>query len=307
MTERHPTAPTLPPASPSPQVVYREEPVNWREHWQVLVEQKKLIGIITAVSTILALLAAFLITPIYRAEVLLAPVTEEKTGALGALAGQFGDLAALTGVSLGNSKDKSAEAIAALKSRSLATAFFKEANVLPVLFPREWDAEKKAWKDKDDAPTDWEAYEEFDEDIRFVSVDRKTGLVTLMIEWKDPIRAAQWANKFVNMANTRLRTEAVEDAEKSISYLEKQLRVSGEVEIQQSIYRLIEAQTKKRMVANTREEYAFKVIDPAVVPEKKVRPKRALIVLFGLMLGAMAGVITAFTLVRIATRRTAGM
>jgi len=93
---------------------------------------------------------------------------------------------------------------------------FKEANVLPVLFPREWDAEKKAWKDKDDAPTDWEAYEEFDRDIRFVSVDRKTGLVTLMIEWKDPIRAAQWANKFVNMANTRLRTEAVEDAEKSI-------------------------------------------------------------------------------------------
>jgi len=283
-----------------------EEPINWREHWKVLVEHRKLIGIITATSTILALLTAFIIAPIYRAEVLLAPVLEEKVGTLGSLTGQFGDLAALAGVSLGSSKDKSAEAIAALKSRSLATAFFKEEHVLPVLFPREWDVDKKAWKDKNDAPTEWEAFEEFDEDIRFISVDRKTGLVTLMIEWKDPIRAAQWANKLVNMVNSRLRAEAIEDAEKSIGYLEKQLMVSGEVEIQQSIYRLIEAQTKKRMIANTREEYAFKVIDPAVEPEKKVRPKRVLIVLFGLMLGAMAGVITAFMLVRIATLRTAG-
>jgi len=271
-----------------------EEPINWREHWQLLVENRKLIGIITAASTILALLTAFLITPIYRAEVLLAPVSEEKTGMLGSLTGQFGDLAALAGINLGSSEDKSAEAIAALKSRSLATAFFKEENVLPVLFPREWNAEKKAWKDKDDAPTDWEAYEEFDEDIRFVSVDRKTGLVTLMIEWKDPVRAAQWANKLVNMVNTRLRAEAVADADKSISYLEKQLRVSGEVEIQQSIYRLIEAQTKKRMVANTREEYAFKVIDAAVTPERKIRPKRILMIMMGFLIGLMLAVSVVF-------------
>ncbi len=52
------------------------------------------------------------------------------------------------------------------------------------------------------------------------------------------------------------------------------------------------------MVASTREEYAFKVIDPAIPPEKKIKPKRSLIVILGFILGAMvipmAGIFTAF-------------
>src|SRR4030066_2274740 len=129
MTERRknpPTPPPGPPGYPPPQGMYMEEPINWSEYWQVLVEHRKLIGIITAASTLLATATAFLLTPLYRAEVLLAPVSEERAGSLSSLTGQFGDLAALAGVNLGSNKDKSAEAIAAPKSRSLATHFSKD-------------------------------------------------------------------------------------------------------------------------------------------------------------------------------------
>jgi uncharacterized protein involved in exopolysaccharide biosynthesis len=61
------------------------------------------------------------------------------------------------------------------------------------------------------------------------------------------------------------------------------------VEVQQAIYRLMEAQTKKQMVASTREEYAFQTIDPAVPPQERASPKRALIVLTGLVLGLALG------------------
>jgi len=114
--------------------------------------------------------------------------------------------------------------------------------------------------------------------------------VTLAIDWKDPVLAASWANSLVKKVNNRLRTEAVEDAEKSVSYLEQQLARTNSVEIQQAIYRLIETQTKKKMIANTEEDYAFTIIDPAVRAEKPRSPKKLRLVFAGALLG-LTGVI----------------
>lgn len=297
----------VPPQQTQPVPVYfasyppEEDEINLLDYWKVLVKNKKLIGIITGASTTLALLAAFLMTPIYRAETLLAPVQHEGKSGLSALAGQFGGLAELAGVNLGSGSNTVEETIATLRSRALADVFIKEQKIMPILFPDKWDAKKKKWKkkgwglsDEEDRPTAWAAFEIFDKGIRSVRVDRKTGLVTLAIEWKDPALTEKWANNLVKRVNAQRREEAIRDAEKSIAYLEKEITKTSSVEVQQSIYRLIEAQTKTIMVANTREEYAFKVIDPAVVPEEKAKPKRRLIVILGFITGLMIGVFSAF-------------
>jgi LPS O-antigen subunit length determinant protein (WzzB/FepE family) len=39
-----------------------------------------------------------------------------------------------------------------------------------------------------------------------------------------------------------------------------------------------------------RDEYVFKTIDPAIVPEQKFKPKRALICVLGVLLGGMLSV-----------------
>ena len=62
------------------------------------------------------------------------------------------------------------------------------------------------------------------------------------------------------------------------------------VAIEQAFYRLIERQTKTVMLANVRDEYAFKVIDPALAPERPIWPKRRLTVALGMVLGAVIGV-----------------
>ncbi len=291
------TPPPPYPGYPVPVVVYPpEEPVNWGEYWRVIVKNRKLIGIVTAASTLIALLIAFLLPSVYRAEVLLAPVLQDKSEGLSAIANQYGDLAALAGINVGPSKDKTAEYIAALKSRSLSVAFIKDDNLMPILFASKWDTEKKGWKSASDVPTEWEAFKLWDEDIRTVNFERKSGLVTLAIEWKDPALAANWANSIVKKVNNKLRTEAVEDAEKSVSYLEQQLKQTTSVEIQQAIYRLIETQTKKEMIANTKEEFAFTVIDPAVQPERPKSPKKLTLTIVGAVLG-LFGVI-AYVLMR---------
>jgi uncharacterized protein involved in exopolysaccharide biosynthesis len=48
------------------------------------------------------------------------------------------------------------------------------------------------------------------------------------------------------------------------------------------------------MIANVRDEFAFKIIDPAVPPEKKIKPKRAMIVMLGFIGGAFLGLCAVF-------------
>ncbi len=59
------------------------------------------------------------------------------------------------------------------------------------------------------------------------------------------------------------------------------------------IYRLMESKTHEIVMAKAHKEYAFVVIDPAVASDadKNVWPKRAVLILIGLLLGLLAGII----------------
>ena len=61
-------------------------------------------------------------------------------------------------------------------------------------------------------------------------------------------------------------------------------------------YTIIEEQVKSKMLAEASPEYVFVTVSPAMVPEEKSQPKRALICILGLLLGGMLSV--AFVLVR---------
>jgi len=299
MTKRHdpPSDPPMYAAFPPPYVVYREEEsIDLSAYWRMIVAGWKWVFILTVVAAIAAFGIGYIMPPVYRAEVLLAPVEQEKAEGLGALAGHLGDLAAIAGVNLAPGKDKTAEYVASLKSRSLSVSFIKERNLAPIIFENRWSAKEKKWKTGEEPPTDWQSFGVWDKSIRHVSVDRRSGLITLAIDWRDPVLAAKWANELVGSVNSRLRTEAVQEAERSIGYLQKQLPRTNSVEVQQSIYRLIEAQTKKKMIASTRQEYAFTTIDPAVPPGTVYKPNRTVMVYVGILLGLGLGVLVAVVL-----------
>lgn len=270
---------------------------------RLLYRDRRLIAAIVSIFTLLALTMALSLPPVYRAEVLLAPASHEKSDGPGALLGQLGDIAALVGSGIGNTKDRTAESIATLRSRSLAIEFIRDGNLKPVLFADQWDATRQAWHDPTKAPTDLDAYEMFDKRLRRVNVDRRNGLVTLAIEWSDPTLAAVWANRLVTEVNKRRRTEAIREAEQSIKYLQQQLGRTSSIETQQSIYRLIESNTKTIALANAREDYAFRVIDPAIRPERRIWPKRTLIVMAGAVGGGLIAVFVVFLRRAIARER----
>lgn len=261
-----------------------------------LFKHKWIISGITFLSTAIAAAIAINMTPIYRAEVLVAPATEEQArGGLSTIAGQFGGLASLAGIDLGGNSGTKSEAIATLKSRVFTEKFIRDENILPILFEDKWDDMNSRWFVTDPAavPSMWDAYKLFN-GIRSISEDKKTGLITLAIEWKDPELAAHWANLLVRRINGMLRASAIDQAQKSIDYLKRELVKTSVVELQQGIYRLIEAQVNKIMLANVRDDYAFKLVDPAVVPQEKAKPKRGLIIGLGLLTGLIISTLSVF-------------
>ena len=44
-----------------------------------------------------------------------------------------------------------------------------------------------------------------------VDEDKKSGLITLSITWKDPQVAANWANDLVKQLNEQLREQAIDE------------------------------------------------------------------------------------------------
>ncbi len=285
-----------------------EAEISLYDIWRVLDRYRGLLLSVMLLAGLLSALAAWLMTPLYRAEVLLVPVTgQDETDRYLSPLNDFGNLAALAGVNL-NRRDGKNESIATLKSRKFGEQFIKDNELDRVLFADRWDEKQQRWSvtDEADRPTMWEAYAKFDKRVRHIREDRSTGLITLSIEWEDPDTAAQWANELVSSVNATLRQQAVEASNQAIAYLRVQLAQTSVVELQQVLHRLIEVEMKKIILANVNEAFAFKVIDPATAPEEPFRPKVLLMVTLSTVLGLMLGVVLVLILNAVRGRSAAG-
>jgi uncharacterized protein involved in exopolysaccharide biosynthesis len=282
-------------------------PLRLADLWRTVFEGRRLIIAITAAFTILAIAATFLITPQFRAEVEMAPVNPDRpTGGLSGLASQLGGLGSLAGLSL-KADDTSAKSLAILRSRAFTERFIDRHGLLPVLFADLWDAKAGRWDvdDPADTPDLAKAFERFDKSVRAVAVDTQTGLVTLSIEWTDPVVARDWANALVADVNAEVRTRAIEQSKRSVEYLRGELGKTTEVELRAAIFDLMESEMKNSMLSTVRAEYAFEVIDPAVAPEKRFWPNRGLFAVVGFAAGLLLAIVAVF--VRVALRHGTGV
>jgi len=266
-----------------------DDKISLRQIWRILWHGKRTVIAATTILALGSIAYALLAKEIYRAEVLLAPATEQSTPMIG---GQLGSLAALAGVNLGVGEGNGVVALAVLQSREFARDFIEQFDLLPIFFEEEWDAENDRWRENDptEAPDVRDGVKFFHEEIFEVSEERRTGLVTLAIEWTDPDVAAAWASVLVHRLNDRLRARALQEAQTNVDYLQSEMAKATLVTLQESIGRLLEAELPKLMLAKGNEEFAFKIVDPAVPPRERVRPKRALTAIIGTILGGLLGI-----------------
>jgi hypothetical protein len=264
----------------------------WRRRWLVLA----IIGASLAAGAAFA----FLAPPVYRVTAVLIPA-DTSADSLGMRAmdslGSMGSLASLVGVNVGGAESQTTEAIAVLRSRRFTVDFLRDNNLLPRLFPDDWDAVTGKWAVSDgEIPTDARAYKVFDEDIRTITQDKKTGIVTLSVDWVDRDEAVTWARDLVNRVNEEMRARTIHESTASLERLEQQVAKTNVVAVQESLAKLIETQVRRKILATVRPDYAFRIIDPPATPDADdpQYPRQAIVLPIAILAGMAISLMVVF-------------
>ena len=287
-----------------------DDEIDLRELFMVLWAGKIKIVAITAVFAVASVVYALSVPNQYKATALLAPAQSGGGGLSGAL-GQLGGLASLAGVSIGGGEGSEAQvAQEIMKSWNFIEAFIADNDLAVELFAAEgwrkgsnelkinddvYDSQNKQWLLENESgvvgpPSSWNLFKTFSERLA-VSEDKKSGLVSVSIEYYSPQIAKQWLDMYVSAVNAHMQQRKVDKVTNNINYLQAQIEKTSIAEMREVFYTIIEEQTKNKMVAEASPEYAFVAVSPSMVPEEKSQPKRALICILGTLLGGMLSVL----------------
>jgi len=259
---------------------------------QVVFKYKTMIIAIVCVFALASVLYALSLPKYYRASVLIVS-TEQGAQPFASLSGLLGSVSSVRGGDPFTPSATSSEiSLAILTSRKFIEMYIKDNNLLPILFKDAWDEKNKAWIGTE-TPTSLEGHGKI---LNSLGIAFDKSLITVTVESNDPESAATLANEIIYRVNEHIRTEAIDEGKRSIFFLENELSKTNLTDAKQMLYGLIEQQTQGIMLANVREEYAFKVIDPAVKPKHPSGPNRRFIVIVGLIFGSFIGVFIAFVI-----------
>lgn len=290
----------------------QDDEIDLRELFSTLWQGKWIVLATTVLLAAAGVFYALSKPDIYQASVLLAPTQDE--GGVSGISGQLGGLASLAGISLGGGgNNQVVMAKAVLQSHAFLRDFINRHDLaIPLMATEAWSMENNQWvinrevynpetggwlTDEDGEslkPTDWDMVKKFKEAHLNLSSNQETGMVTLSVKSLSPPAAQAWVENLVHDINEYMRRQDVKEAEARIAYLEEKLSETNIAGMQQVFYQLIESETRTVMLASAQDEYIFKTVDPAVVPQEKSGPKRALIAIVATMLGGMLGVFAAF-------------
>ncbi|MEQ3621959.1 MAG: Wzz/FepE/Etk N-terminal domain-containing protein [Marinobacter sp.] len=294
------------------QPYYGDDEIDLRQLFVTLWQGKWIIIVTTVLFAVAGVFYALSKPNVYQASVLLAPAQNE--GNSGGISGQLGGLASLAGINLGGGgSNKTVIAKEVLKSRAFLTDFIHRHNLsVPLMATEAWSMKSQSWvidpeiysvetgewrldgEGESLKPTDWDMVKKFREVHLSLSEDKETGMLTVKLKSLSPPVAKEWADLLIKDINEHMRRQDVQEAEARIAYLEEKLNETNIAGMQQVFYQLIESETRTVMLANAQNEYVFKTVDPAVVPQEKSEPKRALIAVLATMLGGMLGVVIVF-------------
>tara|TARA_R110000772_G_scaffold154487_1_gene265522 strand:+ start:27327 stop:28256 length:930 start_codon:yes stop_codon:yes gene_type:complete len=241
----------------------------------------------------------------YTSEVLLVDA-DDGTNGMDGIAGKLGGLAGLAGIGMSSAKEKKLIALQILQSRQFLVNFVKSNKLEVLLFAVEsWDQESNEYIFKDDVysvekdewmpmeganrtnyPTDLEIHTHVKSLIN-IDIDTTNRVTKVFFTYFNPEKAQEWLGMLLSQLNNRLRMTDIEEKERQIQFLQEQLALEKNTGIRNVFYSLIEEQIKSSTLAKARDEFVFKVIDPAIFPEHKSSPKRALITVLGGLVGGV--------------------
>ena len=254
---------------------------------------KKIVLIYTAITIGLGLIHAFLLINEYRATAVLSPTEQIFGSGEGVALGKYQGLAAMAGFSIGSRQSRINEALATLNSFEFNKNFLAQNEASFLLKPGSENNRAISYINKmivgDKELTEWKKYKRFIKNVG-IEWNEKEGLLSVSVTSINRAQSILILEKYINYINSYLKNNDEKNINSRIKFIKNEISENNEMEIKKSLYELLEVQLQKKMLANTSEQYAFKVIQPAYSPDEKYSPRRSILVVIYTIFGVFLGV-----------------
>lgn len=239
----------------------------------------------------------------FTAEMIVAYAPNRDADSNAAVTGRLGALGALGNtLGLGGTGGKLQEDLATLRSNQFAKRFIENNKLAKHLTASSWrilsqkmetnselyDESSNAFTERGRAVLEMNAHIRAFSKLIDIEEDKRSTLVTIKLRWWQRAKAQKLLITYIESLNNYLRETEINEAQRNIDYLLQQINATDIVELKKTFFNLIETQQKKIMLANTRPDYAFRVIDPPLKPFARSKPSR---LLFGAAGGGLGLVI----------------
>jgi hypothetical protein len=256
--------------------------VELLRYWNLLWAPKWIIiGITLAAALSAGMYTRFCKVKLYRAEAVITPTapgddSELGLSSMGGLGGA-GGLGMILG--FGGAGDNVVTAqryIAIMQSYDFGVSLAKRHGLAAQL---------------SDAPmSPWQVHKTLNG--RFSSdYDYKSGNLTLYFIDPEPARAKAILGLYLDSLRDKLRNEAVQTASAAALSLQDEVRRTPDALLQNQLYELMAHQIQREKLAQVQANFAFKVVDPPVVPDNYYAPSahKAAVLTGALALFALCG------------------
>ncbi len=207
---------------------FDDDEISLVELATTLGEEKKLVFGLPFVVGIVAIVVSLFLTPIFTAKTTLLPPQNSGGGGAAAALASLGGLAGLAGISTGGTTADTV--IAMLQSRSAKDQIIDQFNLVEY-----YEAELRG-----------DVYGTLDNAVRVTS-DKKSGLIAVEVDDKDPELAAKMANAYYEVLKSLMTRVAVTEAQQRRQFFEDQFAKAKE-ELSNAEVKLKETQERTGLV-----------------------------------------------------------
>jgi tyrosine-protein kinase Etk/Wzc len=198
--------------TPAVETAEQVENIHFPDSLIVLAKRKSFIFKFVGIAVILAIITVFLLPKTYTANAVIMPPQQNQSMALTAMASQLGPLAAMAGKDLGL-RNPNDIYIAMLRSRTVEDALIDRFSLMSVysLYGKKLriDARHRL-EDRTEITTE------------------KGGTISIFVQDRDPQRAADLANSYVNELEKLTKTLNVTEASKRRLFFEREVKMQNE-------------------------------------------------------------------------------
>jgi len=238
-------------------------------YWRLLRHRILFIaGATIAVSLAVGCYTKFFATKVYRAKAVVTPVAPSQSwaGTSGVAPGEnFGaGMGALLGFGAeGDNALTSQRYIAIMHSYAFTTELVKR-----------YQLRAKLLKDSGEKPpkvSDWQLYRKLGGSFQ-TDYDYKSGNMTLYFFDPDPRSAKQMLGYYLENLRDKLRNAEIRTAAGAATSLQDEIDKTSDALLRNQLYELMARQIQRAKIAQVQADFAFKVVEPPVVPDHYYSP-----------------------------------